>query len=158
MCIQLKTCSLAIKFLSYQACRVLFAEQSRFFRSSAIPWGKGGKKRPYFCIITAFSCTKFTALWEMARQKVLVSMKSSVLWHVNAREKLPCTKEIMRAIWHNFSIHRSLLRVSSQLQSRMPWFEGLCEQYSSEKGLSPATQPSFRRSLLSPGNPGYSMT
>lgn len=94
----------------------------------------------------------------MARQKVLINMKSSVLCHVNARGKLPCTEEIMRAIWHHFSVPRSLLRVSSLLKSRIPWFEGLCEQYSSEKGLCPAAQLFFRKSLSPPGNPGYSMT
>lgn len=62
-------------------------------------------------------------------------MKSSVLWHVNAREKLPCTIQCVRDVWHHFSVPRSLLRVSSLLQSRMPWFEGLCEQYSLEKGF-----------------------
>lgn len=148
---QLKTRLLAIRFLSYQACQVFSAEQSCFFKSNDIPSGaRGEKKRPYFCIITAFSSTKFTALWEIAKQKVFVSTKSSVLWHVNAREKLPCRKEIMRAVWHHFSVARSLFRVSSQLQSGVSRFEGLREQYSSKKSflllLSP---PSAEVSLTS---------
>lgn len=134
-------------------CRAKPLLQKQWYSSG----GQGEKKRPYFCIITAFSNTKSTALWELARQKLLVNMKSSMLWHVNAREKLPCIKVIMRAIWHHFSVPRSLLRVSSLLQSRIPWFEGLCEQYSPEKGLCSAAQLSFCRSLSPPGNPGYSM-
>lgn len=55
------------------------------------------KKSHIFCIITAFSRTKFMALWEITKQEVLASMKSSVHWHVNIREKLPCTKGTMRA-------------------------------------------------------------
>ena len=60
-------------------------------------WRLGKKKKSYFCIITAFSRTKFMALWEITKQKVLASMKSSVHWHVNIREKLPCTKGTTRA-------------------------------------------------------------
>lgn len=122
--------------------------------------GTGKKKqKSYFCIITACSSTKFTALWEIAKQKVLVNAKSSVLRHVNAREKLPCTEEITRAIWHHFSVARSLFRVSSQLRSRVSQFEGLREQYSSKKTpFSCCSALLQQKSLSPPGNPGYSVT
>lgn len=58
------------KFLACQAWGVFSAEQSCFFKSSDVPL-EARKKKPYFCIITAFSRTKFTALWEITKQKAL---------------------------------------------------------------------------------------
>lgn len=58
------------KFLTCQAWGLFSAEQSCFFKSSDVPL-EAREKKPHFCIITAFSSTKFTALWEITKQKVL---------------------------------------------------------------------------------------